>query len=183
MRLSGGTLRNRVVFAPATDAVRPTPGRVKEALFSILADRIAESRVLDLFAGTGAIGFEALSRGASEAVFVERHARQAAAIVRTAESLGVADRSKVLVVDATRAAARLHGRFDLVYADPPYADDPPARIFEALRERGSIDTETIAVYERRSGAKRPPLESPGFTTEREERYGEVTLQFLRAVAP
>ena len=73
LRLTGGTLRSRSVRTPSGRAVRPTPARVKEALFSILADRIGNANVLDLFAGTGALGFEALSRGAAHATFVEQH--------------------------------------------------------------------------------------------------------------
>jgi 16S rRNA (guanine966-N2)-methyltransferase len=155
---------------------------VKEALFSILGQRIEGARVLDLFSGTGAIGFEALSRGASEAVFVERSPRQAAAIKRTARTLGLAERSLVIAGDASRSLGRVNGRFDVVYADPPYAAQPPAGLFEALRDRGAIDAATVAVYERRSGAASPPLTSAAFETVREERYGEVLLQFLRAAA-
>jgi 16S rRNA (guanine966-N2)-methyltransferase len=177
LRLSGGALAGRRVRAAAGAALRPTPGRVKEALFSILGDRIAGAAVLDLFAGTGAIGFEALSRGAAHAIFVEFHAGTAAAIRATAREIGVADRARVVRADASRALAGLRDRFDFVYADPPYEAPAPAAALEALRASGAVDARTVIVYERRSSA--PTVHFPGFTTTRQARYGEVLLQFLR----
>lgn len=177
MRLSGGELGSRIIRAPRGSRVRPTPGRVKEALFSILGERIAGARVLDLYAGTGAIGFEALSRGAAHAIFVELHAPTAQALRATAAELGVASRATVVVAPAEKAATRLSGRFDFVYADPPYALPPPLLTFGTLRRRGAIDAATTVVYERRESA--PPFASPGFTTLRDARYGEVMLQFLQ----
>ena len=169
-----------MIRSPHGAAVRPTPGRVKEALFSIVGDEIVDARVLDLYAGTGAIGFEALSRGAAHATFVEFHAPTAQAIRAAAEELGVTRRASVLCAPVEKAAQRLSGRFDFVYADPPYALPPPHLTFGTLRTRGSIDASTIVVYERRENA--PGFASPGFTTVREARYGEVMLQFLHVDA-
>jgi 16S rRNA (guanine966-N2)-methyltransferase len=180
MRISGGELRSRAVPSPRGAAVRPTPGRVKEALFSIVGERIAAARVLDLYAGSGAIGFEALSRGAEHVVFVEIHAPTAAAIKRTAQEFGLTQKVSVICAPVETAARRVAGRFDLVYADPPYALPPPHLTFGRLRERGAIDSETIVIYERRNDG--PPFASPGFETAREANYGETTLQFLK-VAP
>jgi len=157
--------------------VRPTPGRVKEALFSILGAEIEDARVLDLYAGTGAIGFEALSRGAAHATFVELHAPTAAAIKAAARELGVASRATVVIAPAEKAATRLTARFDFVYADPPYALPPPHLTFGRLRERGLVDASSLLVYEHRDGAD--AFAAPGFTTVRDARYGEVRLQFLR----
>jgi len=175
--VSGGELRSRVIRSPNGSAIRPTPGRVKEALFSIIGDAIAGARFLDLYAGTGAIGFEALSRGAAHATFVELHAPTAQAIRRAAGELDVTRRTNVVCAPAERAAQRLSGRFDVVYADPPYALPPPHLTFGNLRLRGSVDASTLLVYERRESA--PPFASPGFLTVREARYGEVMLQFVR----
>src|SRR5271170_2691153 len=125
LRLTGGTLRNRSVRTPSGRAVRPTPARVKEALFSILSERIDGAVVLDLYAGTGALGFEALSRGAARGTFVEAHRPTAAALRTSAEQLGVADRATVLALTAERAARVVEGRYDLVFADPPYAHAYP----------------------------------------------------------
>jgi 16S rRNA (guanine966-N2)-methyltransferase len=150
---------------------------VKEALFSILGDTIEGMRVLDLYAGTGAIGFEALSRGAASVTFVELHAPTAQAIRETAAEFGVATRTTVILAPAEKAAGRVTGRFDFVYADPPYALPPPHLTFSTLRMRGAIDASTTLVYEHRDTA--PGFAGPGFTTVREARYGEVTLQFLQ----
>ncbi len=178
MRLSGGELRSRVIRSPHGATLRPTPGRVKEALFSILADTITGGRVLDLYAGTGAIGFEALSRGAEHATFVELHAPTAQRIRASAAELGVEKRVTVLCAPAEKAVQRLAGRFDFVYADPPYALPPPHLTFGTLRSRKAVDHRTTIVYEHREGSD--PFASPGFTTLRDARYGEVLLQFLRA---
>ena len=181
MRVSGGELRSRVIRSPQGDATRPTPGRVKEALFSMLGDAISGARVLDLYAGTGAIGFEALSRGAAHATFVELHAPTAQRIRATIEEFGVASRAKVVCAPAERVASRLAGRFDFVYAAPPYALPPPHLTFGNLRARGAIDARTTIVYEHRDRAE--PFATPGFETLRDARYGEVTLQFLRVAEP
>jgi 16S rRNA (guanine966-N2)-methyltransferase len=176
VKISGGELRSRILRTPPGDEIRPTPARAKEALFSIVGERIAQARVLDLYAGTGAIGFEALSRGAAHATFVELRAPTAAAIRRAVEQLGLSERAAVVCSPVEKAAQRLAGRFDFVYADPPYALPPPHLTFGTLRQRGAIDAQTVLVYEHRSDA--PGFASPGFSTAREARYGEATLQFL-----
>ncbi len=177
LRLTGGTLRSRSVKTPTGRAVRPTPARVKEALFSILADRIADANVLDLFAGTvGALGFEALSRGAAHATFVEQHRPTADALRGTAQALGLAERTTVLALPADRAARTVEGRYDLVFADPPYAQPYPAATFAALRERGAIDEASLVVYEHSSREQAPS--DPAFRLQRAAVYGEVALAFL-----
>jgi 16S rRNA (guanine966-N2)-methyltransferase len=181
LRISGGELRSRSVPAPRGLATRPTAAKVREALFAIWADRIEGARVLDLYAGSGAIGFEALSRGASSATFVELHAPTAAAIKRAAAELGVSARSAIVCAPVEKAAQRLTGRFDIVYADPPYALPPPHLTLATLRTRGTIDAGTAIVYERRDGA--PGFAMPGFVTTREAHYGDTVLQFIAVEAP
>ncbi len=178
MRLSGGELRSRVIRTSPGSAIRPTPGRVKEALFSILGETIVAARVLDLYAGTGAIGFEALSRGAEHVTFVELHAPTAQRIRDTAADLGVSGRVTVVCSPAEKAAQRLTGRFGFIYADPPYALPPPHLTFGTLRMRRTLDAASTIVYEHREGSE--PFASPGFRTVRDARYGEVLLQFLQA---
>jgi 16S rRNA (guanine966-N2)-methyltransferase len=177
LRLTGGTLRSRSVSTPSGRAVRPTPARVKEALFSILADRLNNANVLDLFAGTGALGFEALSRGAAHATFVEQHRPTAAALRGTAQALGLTERTTVLALSTERAARMVKGRYDLVFADPPYAQPYPAAAFGTLRERGAIDDRSLVVYEHSSHDAAPV--DPAFAVQREAAYGEVALAFLR----
>lgn len=179
MRLTGGSLRSRRLPVPGA-GVRPTPGRVREALFSILAPRLAEARLLDLYAGTGAIGFEALSRGARHATFVERDPRHAAALAAAARAFGIADRCAVRCESVEAASGRVLGPFDLVYADPPYDDPVPVAVFERLLQRATLGPDALLVYEHR--ARAAAFEAPAFTTVRKARYGEVALQFLRCYA-
>ena len=169
-------MRSRRVAAPQGRAVRPTPARVKEALFSILADRIPDARVLDLFAGSGALGFEALSRGAAHVTFVEQHAPTAQAIRRTGETLGVVAQFEVLVGAAECVVPRLRGRYDLVFADPPYAQALAASVLSALAEGDIVDERSLVVYEH--SAKAPAAVHPRFGVKREAKYGAVALTFL-----
>jgi 16S rRNA (guanine966-N2)-methyltransferase len=168
------------VRTPSGRAVRPTPARVKEALFSILADRVSDARVLDLFAGSGALGFEALSRGAAYVTFVEAHKPTAHALRAAAGDLGLAERSDVIALPAERAAKVVAGRFDVVFADPPYAQPFPLAAFRTLQERASIDAESLIVYEHSARIDAPQF--AGFTVERTARYGEVALAFVRVAA-
>jgi 16S rRNA (guanine966-N2)-methyltransferase len=149
-------------------------------LFSILSDRIVDANVLDLFAGTGALGFEALSRGAAHATFVEAHRPTAEALRAAARDLGLTERTTVVSAPAERASRAVTGRFDLVFADPPYVQPFPAAAFAALRERGAIDAESLIVYEH--SARQPAPQDPAFPLERSAAYGQVALAFLRVAA-
>jgi 16S rRNA (guanine966-N2)-methyltransferase len=177
LRLTGGTLRSRSVRTPSGRAVRPTPARVKEALFSILSEQVVDAVVLDVFAGTGALGFEALSRGAAHVTFVESHRPTAAALRAAAHDLGLTERVTVVALGAERAMHVVDGRFDLVFADPPYVQPFPAAAFATLRARGAIDEGSLLVYEH--SARRPPPSEPSLRLERSAVYGEVALAFLR----
>ncbi len=180
LRLTGGALRSRSVRTPAGRAVRPTPARVKEALFSILSERVVDANVLDMFAGTGALGFEALSRGSAHATFVEAHRPTAVALRAAAADLGVTGRVTIVALPADRAALVVDGRFDLVFADPPYAQPFPAAAFATLRARGAIDERSLIVYEH--SAREPAPQHPAFRLERTAAYGAVALAFLRPEA-
>jgi len=175
-RITGGSLGSRKLRSPKGLHVRPTPGRVKESLFSILADRIDGARVLDMFAGTGAIGFEAASRGASRVVEVEVHRETAHAIEEAARDMAVDNVVSVFQAPAERALYRLEGPFDIVYLDPPYSDDVPLQLFRLLLERGLLAQDALIVYEH--AAKRILPEIPGYRSVREEVYGDVALAFM-----
>jgi 16S rRNA (guanine966-N2)-methyltransferase len=177
LTITGGTLRSRRVPSPPGRAVRPTPARVKEALFSILGSRIDDARVLDLFAGSGALGFESLSRGAAHVTFVEKDRPTADALRTAARDLGVAERVLVIAAPAERAVAAVRGRYDLVFADPPYEHPYPSAIFDTLRARHAIDPATTVVYEHSARGAAPC--DPAMALERTERYGEVALAFMR----
>lgn len=149
MRIVAGEWRGRRLKPPADDRVRPTADRVREAWMSILQDDLPEARVLDLFAGSGALGLEALSRGAESATFVELASRSLAALRANIETLGAASRSSVHRGDALAFAGRLGaGEFDVGFADPPYRlglaervaqlwlETPFARVLGVEHEKG-----------------------------------------------
>ena len=134
IRIIAGEFKGRRLKTPATDKVRPTGDRVREAWFSILQRPLRGARVLDLFAGTGALGLEALSRGAATADFVELHRLALASLKANIKTLAVEDRAAIHKVDALRFAERLHrGQYDVAFADPPYAGEQAARLVAMFR--------------------------------------------------
>lgn len=175
-KITGGNLGSRKLKSPKGMNVRPTPGRVKESLFSILQTRIAGARFLDLFSGTGAIGFEAASRGAERVVCVEGHRETADAIREASEQFGMAERIEVISAPVDRALYRLEGEFDLVYADPPYADDVPLQMFRLLLERKLLAEDALVIFEHSARTILPEI--PGYRGVREEVYGDVALAFF-----
>jgi 16S rRNA (guanine966-N2)-methyltransferase len=134
LRIIAGEFKGRRLKAPAGRAVRPTGDRVKEAWFSILQQSIPDARVLDLYAGSGALGLEALSRGAAQVDFVENHRASLAAIRDNAATLKVEARVTIHRSDAMRFAERLQpGAYDVAFADPPYATADAPRLAELFR--------------------------------------------------
>ena len=133
-RIIAGEFGGRRLIAPRDRLIRPTADRVREAWMSILGPRIPGARVLDLCAGTGALGLEALSRGAASAEFVEQAPPALDLLRRNIEALGVAARAQVTLGDALRFAERLGpGAYDIALADPPYATDNAERLVAAFR--------------------------------------------------
>jgi 16S rRNA (guanine(966)-N(2))-methyltransferase RsmD len=179
LRIIAGTLRGRRLRIPQSSAVRPTAERVREALFSILGDRVVEARVLELYCGSGALGFEALSRGAREIVFVDSSPAVIRLLLDNAARLGVEAR-----IHAVRGAARelvqrggVPGRFDLVLADPPYADEE-SRLLPALRAAGGLLSDGgWLVLERETTVSPVERPDPGLRRFRSARYGRTSLDF------
>lgn len=131
MRIVAGEWRGRILKAPADTRVRPTADRVREAWMSILQPAIPGARVVDLFAGSGALGLEALSRGAWHCHFVEVSAKSLAAIRANADSLGAGDRATIVRGDAVRFVSKLEANaFDIAFVDPPYGRDLARQIVE-----------------------------------------------------
>jgi len=134
IRIIAGEFKGRRLKTPTGSTVRPTADRVRESWFSILQGAIPGARVLDLFAGSGALGFEALSRGAVSVDFVEKHTASLRVIHANASLLNVADHVTIHRTDAIRFAERLQpGAYDVAFADPPYATDDVARLVELFR--------------------------------------------------
>jgi len=157
MRVIAGKYRSRILKSLKGLALRPTSDRLRETLFNVLGDGVAGSRFLDLFAGTGAIGIEALSRGAAEVVFVENHAPAAALIRRNLESLEIRNGVNVLTADALRGletpASRQKGktaRYDYIFFDPPYsAAKEYARVLEFLGSAELLARDGMVIAEHR----------------------------------
>jgi 16S rRNA (guanine966-N2)-methyltransferase len=180
LRIIAGTARGRRLAAPARTRskplIRPTADRAREALFSIIGPAVAGARVLDLFAGTGALGLEALSRGAAFAVFVDRH-REAAELVRENIDLcGFADRSLLLQRDLAKGVgflAELPARdFSLVFLDPPYATGMAARLLAALGTGEHLAAPALVVAEDSPGEELPEASGTLGLFDR-RRYGDT----------
>ena len=186
MRVIAGSYRSRILKSLKGLALRPTSDRLRETLFNVLGPEVAGSRFLDLFAGTGAIGIEALSRGAAEAVFVENHAPAAALIRRNLESLGIRNGATVLAVDALRGMAMLAGRekpkisgFNYIFLDPPYAAaNQYARVLESLGSRNLLAPGGVVIAEHRRSFELPE-EAGAFECYRVLEQGDAALSFYR----
>src|SRR5690606_28432752 len=152
MRIVGGALRGRPLATPRTDSIRPTIDRAREAVFNVLAhrfpDRLESARVLDLFAGTGALGLEALSRGASHAVFIEESAEGRGLIRTNVEAFGLTGRTKIFRRDATAIGdVGTLAPFGLVFADPPYGKGLGERALRAALAGGWLAPGALCVVE------------------------------------
>jgi 16S rRNA (guanine966-N2)-methyltransferase len=184
VRIVGGRLGGRRFDAPEGEGTRPTSERVREALSSALASRglITDARVLDLFAGTGALGFEAISRGAASLVSVEHDPRVVRMLREATKKLGIEACTEIVSADAfsTRLVRALAGKqFDLVFVDPPYklAERVPA-LLDALADAGILGHDTVVVFEH--DAKSPAIDPVRFATIARYEYGSTTVRLLGA---
>lgn len=184
MRIVGGRHRGRRIVAPPGSAVRPTADRVREALFNILVHGdlvpggLEGVRALDLFAGSGALGLEALSRGAAHVTFVERESPAIDAITRNLAAFGESSRATVLARDAAKPGGRVGLPVALAFVDPPYGQGLAEKALAALVAGAWLGPDALVVAETsRREALAPP---PGFVEVDRRRYGTTELVFLRA---
>jgi 16S rRNA (guanine966-N2)-methyltransferase len=182
VRIVAGAWRGRKIVFPDIAGLRPTPDRVRETLFNWLQFEITGKRCLDLFAGSGALGFEALSRGAGEVVFVERDADAAAAIRQNLARLGGGERGRLEPTDAFAFLARPAGRFDLVFLDPPYAAGLLPRACDELETRGWLQPGAW-IYLEDAAAHGPPAVPAGWVVLRSKRAGDVGYHLARRDGP
>jgi 16S rRNA (guanine966-N2)-methyltransferase len=178
LRIVGGEARGRLLRAVPGRGTRPTADRVRQSLFDTLGQRMDGLRVLDLYAGTGALALEALSRGAAHAVLVESDPRACAVISRNLADLGYGDRARLVRGELPGALRGLRGgRFDLVFSDPPYALRAAQATLDGLAENGLLETGARVVLEmdRREADPVPP---PPLAPEDERRYGDTRLVIL-----
>ena len=174
MRVITGTARGRKLAALEGVEVRPTTDMVKEAMFSILQFEIEGAVVLDLFAGSGQLGIEALSRGAASAVFVDQR-RDAAALIRDNLKLtGLEDRAKVVCGDAAAFLPSAGEKFGLIFIDPPYAANLWEKTIKAISQFDILSNHGIIVCESPSDQDMPPVEPPYFLR-RTYRYGRIKV--------
>ena len=181
VRIIGGEWRGRRIRFPSAAGLRPTPDRVRETLFNWLQGVTGDARCLDLFAGSGALGLEALSRGAREVVFVEREPRVAAALRDTIDALG-GGRSELVTADAFRYLAGAPRRFDLVFLDPPFAAGRRAELCTLLEDGGWLAPRAYIYLEGAARDGMPPLPEP-WQALRETRAGEVLGVLARRAEP
>jgi 16S rRNA (guanine966-N2)-methyltransferase len=179
-RITSGAFRGRLVDSPRGRDVRPTTALVRKALFDILGDNVEDSVFVDLYAGTGAVGFEALSRGAARAVLVERDASLLQLVRSTAVRLGCADRVRAVGADAVvwlRSRPADLAAADIAFLDAPYRDDSVEHAIAAL---GDAPPRLVVCEHHR--ARRLPEEPGGLRRVRQAHYGTTQLTFYRRTA-
>lgn len=182
MRIVAGRFRGRPLAGPNTGDIRPTSDRLREAIFNVLAhaydDPIVDARVIDLFAGTGAMGLEAMSRGAAYALFVDDGAAARGLIRQNVEALGLGGATRLFRRDATRMGpAAPNGPFSLVFCDPPYGRDLAGPALASCTEGGWLNPGALVVVEENAAAE---LSWPSAFEPIERRtYGETQVAFGR----
>jgi 16S rRNA (guanine966-N2)-methyltransferase len=190
VRVTGGTLRGRALVPPPDERVRPTSDKVRQAIFNILAHNdfgigftLEGARVADLFAGTGALGVEALSRGAKFCLLVDDSAESRALLRRNVEALALTGATKIWRRDATQLGpmtAGAGGPFDLVFLDPPYRKDLVPRALASLAEGGWLASSALIVAET---AEEEALSPPGYRVLDTRSYGDTAVHILTASSP
>jgi 16S rRNA (guanine966-N2)-methyltransferase len=185
MRIVSGSFRGKALIAPKGEATRPTSDRARQAIFNILehaawSNGVRDQRVIDLFAGSGALGFEALSRGAAFCLFVETDAAARGAIRENAEAMGQFGTTRVHRGDATDLGVRPGGdgpAFELAFLDPPYAKGLGEQALAGLAAGGWLAPGATVVFER--GACEPDVSVAGFEALDARDYGAARVHFLR----
>mgnify|MGYP001355634484 CR=1 FL=1 len=180
MRIVGGTFRGRPLATPRSEAIRPTSDRTREAVFNVIAhnwpERLEGARVLDLFSGTGALGLEALSRGAAHCLFIEESAEGRGLIRTNVEAFGLQGRAKIFRRDATRLGdVGTIAPFALVFADPPYGKGLAERALESALAGGWLKSGALAVVEE---AAATPFQPPqGLSLLERRDWGDTSVTF------
>jgi 16S rRNA (guanine(966)-N(2))-methyltransferase RsmD len=190
MRVIAGTYRSRILKSLKGLALRPTSDRLRETLFNVLGPAIAGARFVDVFAGTGAVGIEALSRGAVEVVFIVKHPPAVALIRKNLESLGARSGVTVLAADALRGLEKLTAKraakytedappFDFVFLDPPYAAaEEYARVLQALGSASFLEAGSVVIAEHHKKFDLP-VQAGSLTRFRILKQGDAVLTFYR----
>ncbi len=180
MKILTGMFRGREISFKTNPHLRPTADKVRKAIFDTLGDVIQGAKVLDLFSGTGALGFEALSAGAEEAVFVEADKRQAAKITENLKTLGLEKKGRVLCLDALKAIQTLHRQgeaFDLIFLDPPYNEGWERKTADAVSAQPILSKKSWAVMESAAKDIASPAAFGHLAKRKEKKYGDTRIVY------
>jgi len=181
MRIIGGDAKGKHVYSPKKNQLRPTSDRIKESLFNILHSLSGKS-FLDLFAGSGNVGLEALSRGADKVVFVEKDAVMVNAIKKNLGELGFSDKCEVLAADVKKGIRQLQKNgenFDILFADPPYERGVIREIFQYLGQGNVISQDGVLIIQHSKREAVPGQQMDNFVLTDQRRYGDTFLSFFK----
>lgn len=181
MRVIAGSARRIQLKTIEGQNTRPTTDRIKETLFNIIQDRLAQSRFLDCFAGSGAIGIEALSRGASQAVFIEQNEKAVQCICENLKKTRLEDGALVIRRDVLAGLKHLEDKgycFDLVFMDPPYGRQWEKRVLAYLADSGLVHGESLVIVEASLDTDFSYAEETGFQVVRNKEYKTNKHVFL-----
>ncbi len=179
MRVIAGTARSLRLSVPKGVRIRPTSDAVRETLFNILGDAVAAGAFLDVYAGSGSVGIEALSRGAPRCVFIDRDRRCVQAISRNLENTGLSGLAAIVRGDARRVTKRVlreHGPFRTVFVDPPYDDPSATEVVVGLLAPGALEAEGVLILQRSRRSDAAGLPEPDSARS----FGETELLFFSA---
>jgi 16S rRNA (guanine966-N2)-methyltransferase len=180
-RIIGGCLKGKRLFPIKGARIRPTGDRQREAIFNILSYNIVGTAVLDLYAGTGALGLEALSRGASRCIFIDKHKSATQVIARNIRACGFEGNTQFIRWNIEKNLTCLRGRnlaFDIVFMDPPYHSDLLAPTLRNLHDSGCLKIGSIVVIEHALEDNLPMLDEP-YKCHDQRRYGKTLVSFLK----
>ncbi|MDD5634541.1 MAG: 16S rRNA (guanine(966)-N(2))-methyltransferase RsmD [Candidatus Omnitrophica bacterium] len=179
MRIIGGQFRGRKIKQPELETTRPTKDRIREAVFNIIAVRVPGSKVLDIFAGSGAYGLEALSRGAEEAVFVEKNKVCSGVLNENIQVLGVTDDSEVIAADFFEIGGTLKekGPFDLVFLDPPYSKNLAKKALIMINQYDILGHSGLLIIEHSSEESLPGKEG-GISLVKQKTYKKICISIF-----
>lgn len=174
MYIVAGQLKGRKLKMPLDKQIRPTPGKVKEALFSMVGHELSGATVIDLFSGTGNLGLEAISRGADKVYFGEKTKMGAQLISRNMSACGVSDRCKLIRGDWEQVIAQIHEKTDLIFLDPPYEAGLMETCLESIWEKGLLADDGIIAAEHDARQTLPDTIG-GFTKWKDRKYGNTVI--------
>lgn len=181
MRVIAGTARSLPLKTVRGSGTRPTTDRIKETLFNMISPHIPGCRFLDLFSGSGAIGIEALSRGAACAAFVEQDRNALQVIRQNLNFTHLTQNARVIAGDVVRIVTSMNGEksFGVIFMDPPYDNGLERKVLEALRENSIADRDTLIIIEASAETDFSYLDDLGYTLVKEKQYGSNRHMFVK----